>query len=72
MHNLQRGHILEFKNKVKYVREKLCLSQQDLAKATGISFNTINRWENGLRKPTYVLQRKFNEFSKANNIKFEK
>ena len=36
---------MEFKNKVKFVREKLCLSQQDLAKATGISFNTINRWE---------------------------
>ena len=41
---------MKFKNKVKFVREKLCLSQQDLAKATGISFNTINRWENGLRK----------------------
>lgn len=62
---------MEFKDKVKYVREKLCLSQQDLAKATGISFNTINRWENGIRKPTYVLQRKFNEFCDANNIKFK-
>lgn len=62
---------MEFKDKVKHVREKLCLSQQDLAKATGISFNTINRWENGIRKPTYVLQRKFNEFCNANNIKFE-
>ena len=41
---------MEFKDKVKFVREKLCLSQQDLAKAAGISFNTINRWENGLRK----------------------
>lgn len=60
-----------FKDKVKYVREKLCLSQQDLAKATGISFNTINCWENGLRKPTYILQRKFNEFCEQNNIKFE-
>lgn len=62
---------MEFKDKIKFVREKLCLSQQDLAKATGISFNTINRWENGIRKPTYVLQRKFNEFCDANNIRFE-
>ena len=62
---------MEFKDKVKFVREKLCLSQQDLAKATGISFNTINRWENGLRKPTYVLQRKYNDFCDANNIKFK-
>lgn len=60
-----------FKDKVKHVREKLCLSQQDLAKATGISFNTINRWENGLRKPTYILQRKFYKFCEQNNIKFE-
>lgn len=71
MHNLERGIVMLFKDKVKYVREKLCLSQQDLAKATGISFNTINRWENGLRKPTYILQRKFYEFCKQNNIKFE-
>ena len=28
---------MKFKDKVKFVREKLCLSQQDLAKATGIS-----------------------------------
>lgn len=62
---------MEFKDKVRFVREKLCFSQQDLAKATGISFNTINRWENGIRKPTYVLQRKFNEFCDANNIKFK-
>ena len=61
---------MEFKDKVRFVREKLCLSQQDLAKATGISFNTINRWENGLRKPTYVLQRKFNEFCESKNIVF--
>ena len=61
---------MEFKDKVKFVREKLCLSQQDLAKATGISFNTINRWENGLRKPTYVLQRKFYEFCESKNIVF--
>ena len=62
---------MEFKDKVKFVREKLCLSQQDLAKATGISFNTINRWENGLRKPTYVLQRKFYEFCEGKKIVFK-
>ena len=39
-----------FKDKIKYVREKLCLSQQDLAIETGISFNTINRWKNGIRR----------------------
>ena len=60
-----------FKDKVKYVREKMCLHQQDLAKATGISFNIINSWENGIRKPTYILQRKFCEFCEQNNIKFE-
>lgn len=62
---------MEFKDKVKFAREKLLLSQADFAKEAGISFATINRWENGLRVPTYVLQRKFYAFCESRGIKFE-
>lgn len=62
---------MEFKDKILFVRKKLLLSQADLAKELGVAFTTINRWENGLRTPTFVLQRKFNEFCESKNIKFE-
>lgn len=62
---------MEFKDKVKFVRQKLLLSQTDLAKEIGVAFTTINRWENGLRTPTFVLQRKFSAFCESKNIKFE-
>ena len=59
-----------FSDKVKFVRKKLYLSQTALAKAIGVSFPTINRWENGHTIPNLVLQAKFEDFCKENNIKF--
>lgn len=60
-----------FEEKVKFVRGKLYLSQQALAKEIGISFATINRWENG-HNPTFLLECKFKDFCEKNSIKFEK
>lgn len=62
---------MEFKDKVKFAREKLHLSQMELAKACGVAFNTLNRWENGIRKPTYVAMRKFYSFCESKGIIFE-
>ena len=38
---------MSFAEKVKFVRTELKLSQEDLARELGVSFATINRWENG-------------------------
>lgn len=59
-----------FSEKVKFVRKKLYLSQTALAKAIGVSFPTINRWENGHTIPNLVLQAKFEDFCKENDIQF--
>lgn len=53
---------MEFKNKVKYVRTKLGISQQELADALGISFSTINRWENGRVVPSKLAMKSFSNF----------
>ena len=42
---------------IKAIREQLGLSQRELAHELGIAFSTVNRWENGLFKPT-VMARK--------------
>jgi len=46
---------------LKQLREKQYISQEDLAKKTGVSPSTINRLENGLQKPRWVTIRKLAE-----------
>ncbi len=62
---------MEFKDKVKIVRQKLMLSQSDFAKELGVAFSTINEWENGVRKPNYIMQRKFSKYCEEKNINVE-
>ena len=41
-----------FSEQVKAVRTALNLSQEELAHALGVSFATVNRWENGKTEPS--------------------
>ncbi len=48
----------DYRKMVISLREKLVLSQEEMAKRLGVSFATVNRWEGGLHKPTYEMKRK--------------
>ncbi|MBN2466792.1 MAG: helix-turn-helix transcriptional regulator [Deltaproteobacteria bacterium] len=41
-----------FPEHIKEVRRQLGLSQKELARALGVSFATVNRWENDRAKPS--------------------
>lgn len=43
---------------VKEIREKLAMTQQDFAKYLGVSFATVNRWENNRKKPSALATEK--------------
>ncbi|MBQ2710559.1 MAG: helix-turn-helix transcriptional regulator [Clostridia bacterium] len=62
---------MEFKDKVKYVRKKLFLSQEMMAQELGVAFATVNRWEAGHCKPNYRAQKAFHEFCVKNQIQLE-
>jgi len=47
---------------VKEVRRQLGLSQEELAYALGVSFATINRWENGKTSPSKLARTHFKMF----------
>lgn len=51
---------------IKELRNKMLLSQEEFAKVLGVSFVSINRWENGKHEPTIKIKRKlralFNEY----------
>ena len=62
---------MDFAEKVKYVRSQLKLSQEDLAHELGVSFATINRWENGNYQPSRLAKKAFEDFCKEQDIAFE-
>ena len=53
---------MDFAERVKYVRTTLKLSQEDFAHELGVSFATINRWENGNYNPSRLARKAFEEY----------
>jgi len=49
---------------VKEIRRQLSLSQEDLARQLGVSYATVNRWENGLSKPSRLAKAQLESFCK--------
>ncbi|MGI6077270.1 MAG: helix-turn-helix domain-containing protein [Fastidiosipilaceae bacterium] len=56
---------------IKSIRRKCLLSQTDFAHALGVSFSTVNRWENGKATPNYQALQKIKEFCNINNLPFD-
>lgn len=53
---------------VKKIREIKGYSQEQLARELGVSFATINRWENGKTEPSRLAKNRLIEFCKKNNV----
>ena len=50
------------------LRAKLNLSQEELAKLLGVSFMSVNRWENNKYAPTKLVKVKLLQLFEENNI----
>ena len=59
---------MQYKDMIKALREKLIISQDELAKILGVSFVSVNRWENGHHEPTIKVKRKIAQLIKENGI----
>jgi len=55
-----------FPQQVKEVRRQMGLSQEELAHALGVSFATVNRWENGKTVPSKLALKQFTAFCATN------
>lgn len=49
---------IDFSNRVRRLREKIGLTQVQLAERLGVSFASVNRWENGQSKPAALAWQK--------------
>ena len=43
------------------LRVKLNISQEELGDMLGVSFSTVNRWENGHHEPTVLIKERLKE-----------
>ena len=59
---------MEFAEKVKLVRERLKISQEELARALNVSYATINRWENAKTTPNKMAQDVFHAFCEKHGV----
>jgi DNA-binding XRE family transcriptional regulator len=51
-----------FRALVRSIRRQLDMSQEDLARAIGVSLATLNRWENGQVMPSKLARAQFEAF----------
>ena len=62
---------MDFSKLVRELRIKMLLSQEEMAKKLGVSFATINRWENAHHEPTFKKRRKLRVLCKKYHVDFE-
>lgn len=62
---------MNYANTIKKLRNKLLLTQNEFANYLGVSFESVNRWENGKNEPTMKVKRKLKELLEENGILFE-
>lgn len=54
----------ELPKMIKAIRQHLKLSQEELAHKLGVSFTSVNRWENGQTRPSKLAKKQIEMFCK--------
>ena len=57
--------------KIKELRQKMVLSQTEFAKVLGVSFETVNRYENSKSNPTIKVRRRLMHLMKEYGVNDE-
>lgn len=61
---------MRFPDKIKRIRQRCFLTQQDFAKEINVSFSTVNRWEGGKSKPNLNAMKNIKEFCLKNDVDY--
>lgn len=59
---------METSEKLLRIRAEKALSQEELARELGVSFATVNRWENGRTQPSKRFCFVIDEYCRKNEI----
>lgn len=63
--------MIDYQKAVKDLRDKLIMTQAEFAKMLGVSFTSINRWENGQNRPSTTVRKQIVELCKEKNIELK-
>lgn len=63
---------MDYSKAIKEYREKVLLTQVELAKILDVSFASVNRWEKGKFEPTMKIKRKLKKLFDEEGIKVVK
>lgn len=53
---------------IRYLRQQLGMTQEELAQALGITVGTVSRWEKGRFRPSRLARALIADFARAHNI----
>lgn len=59
---------MDYSKLIKSLRDKLVMSQTEMAELLGFSYVSVNRWENKKHEPTIKAKRKILALCKEYNI----
>ena len=63
--------LIDYATAIKQLRDKMLLSQEEFAKVLGVSFASINRWENGHYEPTKLVKIRLKELFEKYDISLD-
>ena len=63
--------IIDYQTTIIRIRAELNLSQTELAEVLGVSFTSVNRWENGKYQPTKAIKKRIELLCEKHDIKVE-
>lgn len=62
---------MDFKAKIKNFRLQCLMNQTEFGEILGVSFTTVNRWENGKAYPNIKTMKRLKLYSEENNLSAE-
>lgn len=71
MLSLQLDRVMKYSLAIKTLRKRMLVTQSELADILGVSFASVNRWENDEHEPTMKIKRKLARLFKEHNIFIE-
>lgn len=60
---------MKYSEAIKKLRLNMFLTQEEFGKLFGVTFGTVNRWENGKYEPTMKIKRLLSPYFQKHNIK---
>ncbi len=62
---------MNYTKMIRRIRDELLVTQEELAKMLGVTFATVNRWENGHHEPTMTQRRRIRDLCRKKRIPYE-